>query len=181
MREYWKRPDATAEAINAEGWFATGDIGVIDPDGCVRITDRKKDIIVTAGGKNVAPQNIENLVKSKNPLISQVVVHGDKRKYLSALIAVDPEALAAFGQEKGLSGDYKAMTQAGAVREALQATIDASNEELAKFETIKRFEVLEKDFEVGDELTPTLKVKRKIVNQKYGHLFDGMYDEAVAA
>ena len=154
---------------------------MIDPDGSLRITDRKKDIIVTAGGKNVAPQNIENLVKSMNPMISQVVVHGDKRKYLSALITVDPEALTKFGAENGLSGDAAALSQDAKVRANLQATIDAANEQLAKYETIKRFEVLEKDFEVGDELTPTLKVKRKVCNEKYRHLFDGMYDEAIAA
>ena len=181
MREYWKRPDATAEVLLDGGWFATGDIGVIDSEGNLKITDRKKDIIVTAGGKNVAPQNIENLIKSMNPLISQVVVHGDKRKYLSALITLDPDNLAAFGKEQGLSGDYAQMSQSPAIRQSLQATMEAANGQLAKYETIKRFEVLDRDFEVGDELTPTLKVKRKICNQKYGHVFDSMYDEAVAA
>ena len=181
MREYWQRPDATAEVLVGDGWFATGDIGEVDADGFVKITDRKKDIIVTAGGKNVAPQNIENLVKSTNPIISQVVVHGDKRKYLSALITLDPENLEAFGREHGLNGGYAELTQQDAVRRAVQETVDSANAQLAKYETIKRFEILEKDFEVGDELTPTLKVKRKICNQKYQHVFDGMYDEAIAA
>ena len=181
MREYWKRPEATAEVLIGDGWFATGDIGIIDADGCVKITDRKKDIIVTAGGKNVAPQNIENLIKAMNPLISQVVVHGDKRKYLSALITLDPDNLAAYGKDNGLSGDYSALTQQPAIKTIIQGVIDAANGQLAKYETIKRFEILDKDFEVGDELTPTLKVKRKICNDKYQHIFDGMYDEAIAA
>ncbi len=181
MREYWKRPDATAEVLSDDGWFSTGDIGVIDEEGRVQITDRKKDIIVTAGGKNVAPQNIENLVKSINPLISQVVIHGDKRKYLSAIVTLDPDNLASFAQEHGFKGEYAAMTQNPKVREAVQGAIDTANGQLAKFETIKRFEILEQDFAIGEELTPTLKVKRKICNQKYGHIFDSMYDEAVAA
>ena len=181
MREYWKRPEATAEVLIGDGWFATGDIGVIDDEGYLRITDRKKDIIVTAGGKNVAPQNIENLIKSVNPLISQVVVHGDKRKYLSALVTLDPDNLAAFGKDNGLSGDYAAMTQAPAVKQVIQGAIDTANSQLAKYETIKRFEILDRDFEVGVELTPTLKVKRKICNERYQGLFDGMYDEAIAA
>ncbi len=181
MREYWKRPEATAEVLLNDGWFATGDIGQLDKDGYLKITDRKKDIIVTAGGKNVAPQNIENLVKAQNPLISQVVVHGDKRKYLSAVVTLDPDNLAAFGKDRGLSGDHAALSAQPMVREEIQKTVDIVNGQLASYETIKRFEILDHDFVIGEELTPTLKVKRKVCNEKYRSLFDGMYDEAVAA
>ncbi len=176
MREYWKREDATKEVIQSDGWFATGDIGTIDEDGYLRITDRKKDIIVTAGGKNVAPQNIENLIKSKNPMISQVVVYGDKRKYLSALVSLDPDNAANFGKEKGVSGGYEAICNSSQAREAVQATLDSANGELAKYETIKKFKILEKDFEVGDELTASLKVKRKVVNKKYEDVLESFYD-----
>lgn len=180
MREYWNRPEATKEVLLAGGWFATGDIGVLDSDGNLSITDRKKDIIVTAGGKNVAPQNIENSLKSANPLISQVVVHGDKRKFLVALVTLEPEAAAKLGHEKGIGEDYKSVARSNEAREEIQATVDKVNGELAKFETIKAFKILEKDFEVGDELTPTLKVKRKLCNEKFKEVLDAFYDGQVA-
>jgi long-chain acyl-CoA synthetase len=181
MKEYYKRPEATAEVLIGDGWFATGDIGTMDSDGYVRITDRKKDLIVTAGGKNVAPQNIENMVKAANPIISQVMVHGDQRKYLVALITLDPDNALAFGKEHGIEGGYEAVCRSQAARDALQATIDASNANLARFETIKKFIILEKDFEIGHELTPTLKVKRKLCNQKFADVLNSMYDEAAVA
>ncbi|NJK90309.1 MAG: long-chain fatty acid--CoA ligase [Myxococcales bacterium] len=179
MREYYKRPEETREVLKEDGWFATGDIGVLDSDGYLRITDRKKDIIVTAGGKNVAPQNIESLVKSSNPLISQVMVHGDKRKYLVALVTLEPEAANKLGRENGVGEDYVAVTRSEAARQAVQETIDKVNKEIARFESIKRFAILEKDFEIGDELTPTLKVKRKYCNEKYKAILDAFYDEHV--
>jgi long-chain acyl-CoA synthetase len=186
MKGYWNREDATKEAIDSDGWFHTGDIGIIDKDGFIKITDRKKDIIVTAGGKNVAPQNLENLVKSKNPLISQVVVHGDKRKFLSAVVTLDPDNLVAYGKQKGLSGDYATLTQNAAIYEGLQATIKEVNAGLGSWETIKKFKVLDHDFNVGDKpeekdkpgaglLTPSLKVKRKAVNERYKDIFDAFY------
>ncbi len=179
MREYWERPEATSEVLIGDGWFATGDIGVIDSEGCLKITDRKKDIIVTAGGKNVAPQNIENLIKSSNSLISQVVIHGDKRKYLTALITLDPDNAIEWAKNNGVSGDYAAITQSSPVRQAIQGTIEACNKQLARYETIKKFRILDRDFEVGEELTPTLKVKRKLCNQKFKDIFDGFYDEKI--
>lgn len=180
MREYYNRPDATAEVKLDGGWFATGDIGVIDGDGFVKITDRKKDLIVTAGGKNVAPQNIESAFKSANPLISQVMVHGDKRKYLVALVTLEPEAAKKLGAEKGVQGGYEEICRSQAARDAVQATLDGVNSNLAKYETIKKFAILDKDFDIGDELTPTLKVKRKHCNEKYKALLDSFYDEQVA-
>ncbi len=180
MREYYKRPDATAEVLSDDGWFATGDVGVIDEDGYLKITDRKKDIIVTAGGKNVAPQNIENMVKTSLPMISQVMVYGDKRKYLVALITLDPEAAEKFGEEHGIRGGYEAVCRSQQARDAVQAAIDSVNSELAQFETVKKFVILDKDFEVGKEMTPTLKVKRKLVSDQHRALLDSMYDEQVA-
>jgi long-chain acyl-CoA synthetase len=180
MREYWKREDATREVLASDGWFATGDIGTIDADGYLKITDRKKDIIVTAGGKNVAPQNIENMVKAASPLISQVVVHGDKRKYLTALVTLDNDNAIKLGEEAGLGKDYKKITQSEVARQRVKAVFEQVNGQLAKYESIKDFAILEKDFEVGDELTPSLKVKRKVANTKYRHKLDAMYNEAVA-
>lgn len=179
MREYWNRPDATREVLSPDGWFSTGDIGVVDQDGYLKITDRKKDIIVTAGGKNVAPQNIENLIKSSNPIISQVMVHGDKRKYLSALITIDAEQAKKFGDERGLDGGYEGIVKSSALESAVQETINKVNQQLASYESIKKFQILEKDFEVGVELTPTLKVKRKFASEKYKAVLDGFYDEKV--
>lgn len=177
MREYWKNPEATAEILQG-GWLHSGDIGEIDPrTGALRITDRKKDLIVTAGGKNVAPQKIENLLKT-HELISQAVVHGDKRKFLSALITLDETVLHDRAQALGATGDYAALTRHQGVRSEVQKLVDASNRELASYETVKKFEVLEVDFSVETgELTPKLSVKRKVVNRKFGHLFDAFYEE----
>ncbi len=179
MREYYKRPDATAEVLLDDGWFASGDIGIKDADGYVYITDRKKDLIVTAGGKNVAPQNLENLIKSANPLISQVVVHGDKRKYLVALVTLEEAAAAKLGEEAGIGTDYVTVTRSDSARKAVQETLDQVNAQLARYETVKKFAILEKDFEIGDELTPTLKVKRKLCNEKYKDILNAFYDEQV--
>ncbi len=176
MREYWNLPDATAEVFK-DGWFCTGDIGMMI-DGKLKITDRKKDIIVTAGGKNVAPQNIENLIKTHR-LISQVVVHGDKRKFLTALVTMDPDALKSFCAEKGLgNGSYAEMTQKPEVYQAVQEALDGFNKQLASYESIKKFKILEHDFSVeSGEMTPSVKVKRKVVNERYKQIFDGFYDE----
>ena len=186
MKGYWNREDATKEAIDADGWFHTGDIGMIDKDGFIKITDRKKDIIVTACGKNVAPQNLENLIKSKSSLISQVVIHGDKRKFLSAVVTLDEDNLKNFAKTKGLSGDNATLSQHQAVNDALAATFKEVNATLASYETVKKFKILDHDFTIGDKpeekdkpgaglLTPSLKVKRKAVNERYKDIFDGFY------
>jgi long-chain acyl-CoA synthetase len=180
MREYWNRPDATKDVLAPDGWFATGDIGVIDQDGYLKITDRKKDIIVTAGGKNVAPQNIENLVKASSPLVSQVMIHGDKRNYLVALVTVDAENAKKFAKDKGLAnGDYAAVARSQEIEREIGEVMKKVNAQLASYETIKKFRVLDRDFEVGQELTPTLKVKRKFCNEKYRQILDGFYAEKV--
>ena len=180
MREYWRNPEATAETIDADGWLHTGDIGEIDPrTKAVRITDRKKDLIITAGGKNIAPQRIENLIKT-HKLISQCVVHGDRRKFISALVTLDPEQLTLFAEQNGLSGTYEQLCKDPKVRAEVEKLISESNGELASYETIKKFEILDRDFSIeSGELTAKLSVKRKVINRKYGHIFDGFYGESV--
>ncbi|MEE2901093.1 MAG: AMP-dependent synthetase/ligase, partial [Myxococcota bacterium] len=180
MREYWNREAATREVLIGEGWFASGDIGIIDDDGYLRITDRKKDIIVTAGGKNVAPQNIEGSLKAASPLISQVLVYGDKRKYLTALVTIDPDNVIDFAQVAGIDGEYAELCAEEAVRKEVERIFASVNNELAQYETIKKFEVLDKDFTIGDELTPTMKLKRKHATKKYESILSSMYDEPAA-
>ena len=187
MKGYWNREDATKEAIDDDKWFHTGDIGVIDSDGYIRITDRKKDIIVTAGGKNVAPQNLENTIKAKCPLFSQVVVHGDKRKYLTAIVTLDPDATAAWAKGKGIAGDHKALTANGEVLALVDAAFKDANAVIASYESIKKWKVLDHDFTVGDKpeekgkpgaelLTASLKMKRKAVNEAYKDIFNAFYE-----
>jgi len=175
---YFKRPEATREVLTSDGWFKTGDVGEIDTDGYLRITDRKKDIIVTAAGKNIAPQNIENLLKTV-PFISQVMVHGDRQKYLSALITLNREQIEDFARSEGISfGDYRELVKHPRVYSHVKKAVDEKNRQLASFETIKRFAILDSDFtqETG-ELTPTLKVKRKVVTEKYKEILSGLYQE----
>jgi long-chain acyl-CoA synthetase len=178
MREYWRNPEATAETI-VDGWLHTGDIGELDPrTKALKITDRKKDLIITAGGKNIAPQNIENLIKT-DKLISQCVVHGDRRKYLSALVTLDQAALEEFAKQHGLTGSYAELCKHPKVRAEVDGILARANKELASYESIKKFEILDHDFSIETgELTPKLSVKRKVVNSKYGHIFDSFYEDA---
>jgi long-chain acyl-CoA synthetase len=175
-RGYWERPEATAEAWDAEGWFHTGDIGEIDADGFLRITDRKKDLIKTSGGKYVAPQNIENLLKTQ-PHISQAVVIGDQRRYCVALLTLDPDAVAKFAEQEGLAGASKEeVVRHPRLLEIVDREVQAVNARLASYESIKYFRILDRDFspETG-ELTPSLKVKRKVVTERFRGLIDEMY------
>jgi len=177
MAGYWRNPDATKEAINAEGWFHTGDIGELDKDGFLRITDRKKDIIVTAGGKNVAPQNLENALKT-NPFLSQVMVYGDKRKFLTVLLTLHEENAPKWAKAQGISFTNMAeLSRHPKVVAHVQQLMDEFNKTLPSYETLKKFAVLEADFTVGDELTPTLKVKRKHCAQKFKAILDGFYGD----
>jgi long-chain acyl-CoA synthetase len=171
MRGYHERPEATAEVLEADGWFHTGDIGEIDADGFLKITDRKKDIIVTAAGKNIAPQNVENHVKT-HPLISQVALFGDQMKFCVALIAVEEEAARKALKDAGaqVPKTYEGLSQHALVRELVEAAIAEKNAELPSYQTIKYFELLPRDFVIGEELTPTLKVKRRVVKERYGDL-----------
>ena len=173
MRGYFGLEAATAEVIDKDGWFHTGDIGELDSDGYLKITDRKKDLIKTSGGKYIAPQAIEGALKTMSELISQVVVIGDRRKYVSVLLTVvEAEAKKLAGIES-----YAQATKSEPVRKKIQEAIDKLNSTLPSYETIKRFTILERDFgqETG-ELTPTLKVKRKAATQKFKKEIDGMYD-----
>lgn len=178
FKEYYRDPAATREAIDPEQWFHTGDIGVIDADGFLRITDRKKDIIVTSGGKNVAPQNVENLLKT-DKFVSQAFVFGDRKKYLTAILTLVPEEIGKWAGENGIpERDPVALAKAPRVIEMMSARVDGMNRSLVSFEQIKKFVLLGNDFtqETG-ELTPTLKVKRKVVIQKYGMLLDALYEK----
>jgi long-chain acyl-CoA synthetase len=175
MKEYFGNPEATAEVMR-DGWFFTGDIGEVDRDGYLKITDRKKDIIVTAGGKNVAPQNLENDLKT-DPLISQVMVHGDKRKFLSALVTLNDENVRKWVDENAVhpSGPIH---QDPRVVARVQQAVDALNAKQASYSTIKKFVILPADFtQEAGELTPTLKVKRKYCTQKYKAVLDAFYVE----
>jgi long-chain acyl-CoA synthetase len=182
MRGYHGLADATKEAIDADGWFHTGDIGEFDSDGFLKITDRKKDLIKTSGGKYVAPQLLEGKLKTLSPLISQAVVHGDKRNYCSALVTLDEAELRKWGGEHGLSGDYQALTSKDEVRAEIQKAIDGLNKGLPSYSTVKKFAILPSDFTVeSGELTASLKVRRKVVEKKYQALLDEFYKDALAS
>ena len=178
MKGYYNRPDETKEVLSEDGWFSTGDIGYLDQDNFLHITDRKKDIIVTAGGKNIAPQNIENLLKL-NRYIEQVCVIGDKKKYLTALLVPTFPELESFAKENGIpTDDNRKLIEHPRIQQLFQEAVDEVNAHLARYETLKKFEVLPVEFtqETG-ELTPTLKVKRKVVSTKYKEDIDQMYQE----
>ncbi len=173
---YFKDEAATNEALK-NGWLYTGDIGHFDEDGYLIITDRKKDIIVTAGGKNVAPQNIEVVLKGYSG-ISQACVIGDTRKHLTCLFTLDADSLPRLCEQLGISVlSMEEAAQNEAIVSTVQTYVDEVNASLARYETIKYFRILPDDFSVETgELTPTLKMKRKVVNQKYKHIIDSMYD-----
>jgi long-chain acyl-CoA synthetase len=175
-RGYFKQPQATADVFTPDGWFHTGDIGRIDADGFLFITDRKKDLIVTAGGMNIAPQNIENLLKA-DPFISQVMVYGDRRPYPVALVTVSPDELAKFAREQGiLTTDTAGLARHPKIVERVGRTVEEKNTQLQSYAKIKKFVVLPADFtQDGGELTPTLKVKRKVVADKYRSVIDDLY------
>lgn len=171
FRRYHNNPVATAEAVDADGWYHSGDIGVLE-DGFLRITDRKKDLIVTAGGKKVAPQPIENALKVKSSLLGQVVVYGDRRPYCVALVTPSEEAVKRFG------GSGTDLARSAELRAEIKSAIAALNRELAPWETIKDFAVLPQDFtEAAGEMTPSLKVKRKVVVDKYRDVIESLYEK----
>jgi long-chain acyl-CoA synthetase len=185
---YYRDPEGTAEAFDDEGYFHTGDIGVIDPDGYVRITDRKKNLIVMANGKNIAPQNLENHFKSIS-LIDNCVVVGDRRPYLIALFVIDPEEALAWARAKGLmpaaSGPEDETARAErvpelvalpALRAELERAIQAKNAELARYEQLKRWEILPETWSIaGGELTPTLKTKRRVLLDRHAERIEAVY------
>jgi len=175
FKGYFRDEEATQAAFAADGWFRTGDIGTKDRDGFLTITDRKKELIVTGGGKNISPSNIENLVKSHG-LISQCVVIGDNRKFLVALLALDPEALTELARRLGITGDPVALSRHPKVVGEVQLLVDGVNRGLARYETIKYFRIVERELSVQDDLlTPTLKLKRRNILAHYAGLIDEMY------
>ena len=166
----------TTEDMLADGWMHTGDVGVLDDDGYLTITDRKKDLIITAQGKNVAPQELENRLKY-HPLISQAVVIGDRRPYLVAIITLDPEAAAKFAADRGLAtADPAALSEDPEIQEAVAGAVAAVNAEFSPAEQIKRWTVLPRDFlQEEEEITPTLKVRRRAITQKYAGEIEALY------
>jgi long-chain acyl-CoA synthetase len=180
MRGYHGLAEATRETVDADGWLHTGDIGVIE-DGFLRITDRKKDLIKTSGGKYVAPQALEGKLKAICPYVSQVVVHGNNRNFCTALISLEEESVRKWAAENGLGQkSYAELAADPKVKALLQTCVDQLNSELPSYETIKKFGLLPQDLTVeAGELTASLKVKRKVVEQKYKAMLDGFYDEAM--
>ena len=174
---YYKDPDATAAVLSPDGWLSTGDIGHFDEDGFLYVTDRKKDILVTAGGKNVAPQNLENDLKTSK-YVSQALVIGDKRPYVSALVTLDPVEIGRWAAENGIDGGPGALAHDERVRELVQGIVDDVNRDRSRFEQIKRFTILPRDFTMEDgEVTPTLKVRRRAVQEHFADEIDALYAE----
>ncbi len=180
---YWRDEAETRDAFDQDAWFKTGDIGFVDPAGYLHITDRKKDLIITSSGKNIAPQKIENFAKTLSPLLSDFVVVGDRRKHLAALVTLDAQALHRFArQENILYSDPTELARHRKVQLEVERLIEALNQNLARFETIKRFAILPDAFSIETgELTPSLKVKRSVVQRKYKHLIDALYQDTQSA
>ena len=181
-RGYHNLPELSAETIDEGGWLHTGDLGQLDSDGYLRVTDRKKDLIKTSGGKYVAPQRVEGTVVASCPYVSQAIVTGDNRKYISALLVLDPDALLGWGgaHDQGKLKDltYAQLTQHPEVREMLQRFIDNANDRLERWETVKRFTVLDHELTVDDgSVTPSLKIRRAKVETAYADMIESMYDQ----
>ena len=177
MQGYHNNPTATAESLDADGWLHTGDIGELDERGFLRLTDRKKDLFKTSGGKYVAPSQIESTFKGLCPFASQLVVHGADRNFVSALVTLDADAIAGWAAQNGLDGkSYAEIVTSPAAREMVQGYIDQLNAGLNRWETIKKFTILDRDLTIEDgEVTPSLKLKRKVVADKYKDLLDAHY------
>ncbi len=173
---YLNQPEKTAETIDADGWLHTGDVGLVDEDGFFRITDRMKDIIITAGGKNITPSELENELKF-SPYITDAVVIGDKRPYLTVIIMIDQENVEKFAQDSDVPfSNYASLTRAPQVQELIQGEIDRVNAKFARVEQIKKFFLLDTQLSAEDEeLTPTMKLKRQLVQQKYAAHIEAMY------
>jgi long-chain acyl-CoA synthetase len=178
MKGYFNKPDDTKATFTADGWFMTGDIGRLDERGCLYITDRKKDIIITAGGKNVAPQNIENTLVT-DPFIEQAVVIGEGRKYLSALIIPNFSELISYAKNQGIPFDDKAdLIRKPEIVSFFDEKIKTLMKDYARVEQIRKFTLLPREFSIeSGELTPTLKMKRKIINQNFAGEIEAMYKE----
>jgi long-chain acyl-CoA synthetase len=181
MKGYYNKPEATSEAIDQDGWFKTGDIGVLDADGFLAITDRKKDIIVTSGGKNIAPQPIENALKG-SALITEIVMIGNKRNFPSALVVPNFVNLEKWAKENGVAfASREALVADPRVADLYDRTVKELTKDQAQYERIKKVALLPREFSIETgELTPKLSVRRRVVEEKYKDLIDGMYEGAVA-
>ena len=177
MKGYRNMPDKTAETIDDEGWLHTGDVAEIDDEGFVKIVDRKKELIISAAGKNMSPANIEAKLKAAGPLIGQAVCIGDRRPYNVALITLDPDMAPGFAQNQGIDDPSpERLAHEGAVREQIEREVEEANASLARVEQIKSFTILEREWEPGgDELTPTMKLKRKPIEEKYAEEIEALY------
>ena len=175
FKGYFKNPEATAETLQ-DGWLYSGDVGELDEDGYLKITDRKKDLIITAGGKNIAPQFIENQLKF-SPYVNDAVVIGDRRKYLTALIVIDEENVVKFAQDQKIPfTTYESLTQNEDIVQLIEDEVTRVNKSLSRVEQVKKFTILPKKlYEEDGEVTPTMKVKRKYINQAFGDLIEAMY------
>ena len=175
FKEYYKNPKETEEAIK-DGWFHTGDIGEFTTEGYLKITDRKKDLIKTSGGKFVAPQKIENMAKAQ-PHISQMIVIGDQRKFLTALIGIEKERFLTILDDLELPSDcsLEDLAYNQKVQEMIASEIETINQQLAQYETIKKFKILPEELTIENFLTPSLKIKRKLVSAHYLLLIEAMY------
>ena len=174
FKEYWQNPEATADTL-IDGWLHTGDLGELDDEGFLKITGRKKDIIITAGGKNLTPANLENDLK-QCPFISQAVMYGDRKPYPVALVTLDPEEILPWAKEHDLPEDLGQLANEEQVRQLVQEELDRANSNYAQVEQVKKFTILDHDLSIETgELTPTLKVKRNVVYDRYGDLFESMY------
>lgn len=179
MKGYRNDPVQTAEAIDAEGWMHTGDVGAFDDDGYLRIVDRKKELIINSGGKNISPSNIENHVKSSCPLVGSVVAIGDRRPFIVALVTLDPDAAAAYAAKLGIDDSAASLAEHIGVVDEVQRGVDAANAKLARVEQIKYVKVLPVFWQPGgDELTPTAKLRRRPIAEKYAAEIGRIYDEA---
>jgi long-subunit acyl-CoA synthetase (AMP-forming) len=177
MKGYRNLPDKTAEALDEEGWLSTGDIGELDEDGYLKIVDRKKELIINAAGKNMSPAGIEANLKAASPLIGQAIAIGDARPYNVALIVLDPEYAPHWASQHGIeTSDVSALAEDEQVVAAVQEAVDAANAKLSRVEQIKKFKLLGDEWEPGgDELTPTMKLKRKPIAEKYEGEIEGLY------
>ncbi len=173
---YYNNPDATSDSFSEDGWFKTGDIGELDSEGYLKITDRKKFLIITAAGKNIAPAPIEQKLL-QHPLIGQAVVHGDKRKFLSALLTLDPEAVAVWAEQNDKTGKSMAeLANDPDIQSAVNAFVDGVNSKLARYETIKKFVILSEEFSIENGyMTPSMKLKRKVIETGHAEQIEGMY------
>jgi len=178
MRGYHKNPEATAEVLTDDGWFHTGDIGELN-DGYLTVTDRKKDLIKTSGGKYVAPQKVEVIFKAETPWASQIVIHGEGRKFVSALITLDPEMIVEWAGEHDLAGRTpEQLAKEPAVYELIKEHVDTLNAQLERWETVKKFVILPHDLTIENgEMTPSMKVRRKVVEKKYMAELDTLYED----